>query len=96
MKALGQEPGLEVGDEGCLAAHEMGAAGDVHEQAMVTSNARLRLRVRTEPDQRSVAFAPACDAKQHGMIRAGIGPMAVEIGDQRAGVAERLPLADAA
>jgi hypothetical protein len=29
------------------------------------------------------------------MIGIGIGLMAIEIGDQRAGIAERLPLADA-
>jgi hypothetical protein len=57
MKALRVQPCLQIGDQRFFTAEQMGAAGDIHEQAVIA----LGTGVRAERDKRRVALAPAGD-----------------------------------
>ena len=86
VKALGAKPEFEIIDQSRLAAEQMRAAGDVHEQAVTA----LRLGGGIQRHERGVALAPAGDLSQKRVVARLTGGMAIQIRHQRAGVAQAL------
>ena len=83
-KAAGPQPGLQVGEQGPLAAEEVGAAGDVEPQAGRPAELEA---VGRGPG--TVALAPDGEAGQGRGVALGVVGRRLEIGRQGVGAGQR-------